>query len=249
MDDIIKSAINYNNKNMKKSKFIVKITSSDNNTNKRDYYIYNKVKSIKGFIKHYCIYNCLEDDTCKNLYHKDNYIIISKYYNNSSIKNFKWKADNIYILKSLIKQILISLMEAYNKYGFIHKNIHLDNYLIKSTKKEYIEYKDINIKSEGYKVAISDFDLSIINIDINNDYYIYYYWANIIFFFSRIECDLLLNYGISTTNRDKLYNLLYKYQSDHINANKTLDLLELIDDLNIKISSSILYDNYKPTLI
>ena len=245
---ILKAVINYS-KFIKKNKHIVIKIAHKDKTNKKEYDISEKLKTINGFIKYTCLFNCFDDTfnyidinkqipekicTAENKNDYNNNILIAPYINLGSIRNYKWTLENIYILKSLLKQCVISLMEAYINYGFLHNDLHLDNILFKKTKMENIKYKDIELKSEGYKIVIMDFDSSFIGVDINKEIQIY--WNDLYNVFCRIKFDLIKI--IIPINNNIILNILEYNISKSINPNKTLDLLELIDKLEFSLPKS-----------
>ena len=215
---------------IKKNKHIVIKIAYNDKANKKEYYILEKLKTINGFIKYF-------DNT--------NNILIEPYINLGSIIRYKWTLDKIYILKSLLKQTIISLMEAYNDYGFLHNDLHLDNILFKKTKIENIEYKDVKIKSDGYKVVIMDFDSSFIDVDRKTG--LYFYWHDINNIFSRLDNDL--KKYLIIINNNIILNILKNNIINLPNSDKTIDLLELIDNLEFTLpSSSILKFKYDPNV-
>ncbi len=69
-------------------------------------------------------------------------------------------------LRSLYKQILVAYILAFNKSKFIHRDNHLDNFLMKRTNKEKLTYtlndRDIiEIETYGIQIIIMDFDKSM----------------------------------------------------------------------------------------
>lgn len=98
-------------------------------------------------------------------------LLIMPYYPLSSIGTYKWDESKSNQLLSLFKQIIWSSYAAFVKYGFIHNDMHLQNFMIESNTAPYIIYK-INVNSEtktiqveiyGYQVVIMDFERSITN--------------------------------------------------------------------------------------
>lgn len=86
----------------------------------------------------------------------------------SSLNKYKNKLDfNDVII--IIKQLLLSIINAYFNFGFLHNDLHLSNILIENNKKsKKLTYKFQNkiIIIENNKIPIiSDFDKSIIYND------------------------------------------------------------------------------------
>ncbi len=122
---------------------------------------------------------------------------------------------------------------AYIKHGFLHNDLHLDNILMKKTKLEYIKYDDYNIKTEGYKVIIMEYDSSFINIEIDKG--IVYFWKNIYNMFSRINTDI--NNITPDATYQKLMNYIMDYELNNITPNdkeKIENILYLIEKIEFK---------------
>jgi serine/threonine protein kinase len=171
-------------------------------------------------------------------------ILVMPFIQEGSVKNFNWfNGDKFNVLKSIIQQTVISLTIAYNKCGFIHNDLHLDNILLKKTKKETIKYQmnnncngndtnEITIKTYGYKSIIMDFDSSMINIDNKSKNGYEYFWKNIYNMISRIETDLKnkQNASVSVSNMKKIVTYILDQQTINI-----FKLLEMIDMMQFKI--------------
>lgn len=225
---------------------VIHITDIDD-YNKREYTIYYRLKHLKGFIKHTMLYDYINNIKYMNLYKgvfdnvqntnniKDNYIIISKYIKEGSINNFLWTIDNIKILKSILKQGIISLMHAVLNEEIVFDNLHYNNILLKKTKKESIKYGNIEIKSEGYKIIIDCLSISY-HIDNNKTYKSY--WNSLsVFLISGFYYDKLY-YKLDVTNIKIIEEYLknaYDYHPD-----KTIELLDIIDKLVIQIKKDII---------
>ena len=92
---------------------------------------------------------------------------------------FEWDRDNFYILKNILKHIIMSLCYARLKIGFIHNDLHIGNVLIKQTTRKTIDYKEFGqLETFNYIPIIIDYDRSIIKQtndfsepDIYNDFF------------------------------------------------------------------------------
>jgi hypothetical protein len=234
-----------------KQKHIVVKIGNINKTIEKEYHIGRKLEenNIYGFINYMCLFVCFDDTYIKIdmkeplslcLASNKKAIMVMPFIQEGSIKNFNWfNADKFNILKSIIKQSVISLTLAYNKCGFIHNDLHLDNILLKKTKKETIEYQidgnnnnEITIKTFGYKAIIMDFDSSMINIDNKSKNGYEYFWKNIYNMISRIETDLKNknNMNISVSNMKNIITYILDQQTINI-----VKLLEMIDMMQFKI--------------
>lgn len=158
---------------VEKEKVIVKITKGNN---KKIKFLSTELNSLYNFTKTYCSFSCLENySKILKKYDKENYFcekdgdkiitieIMKKY--EGSLSKLEGKLSIEQTTQILI-QILYSIMEAFNKYGFIHEDLSLGNilYRIKSTN-EVIEYNlhknrtlYVNLTIGEIVPIISDYD-------------------------------------------------------------------------------------------
>jgi hypothetical protein len=232
-----------------KQKHIVIKIGKVNKTIEKEYYIGRKLEelNIYGFINYMCLFVCFDDtyqkidmnsqlqlSLCSASNNNENKkaILVMPFIQEGSIKNFNWfnqnNPDKFNILKSIIKQSFISLTIAYNMCGFIHNDLHLDNILLKKTKKTTIKYDNITIETYGYKAIIMDFDSSMINIDNKSANGYEYFWKNIYNMISRIETYLKNkeNASISISNMKQI--ITYILDQKIINIVKFLEMIDMI---------------------
>jgi hypothetical protein len=172
---------------MKKEKVVVKITNGDN----KKLIIFNKMlKNEPNFVKTYCVFSCEEDKNALNLeyrnsmhfcngdnndYSKKVTLEIMKRYNSGSLEKFSNRM-NMNNFTNVLKQVILAQLHIFNKYGFIHNDLHLGNILTETSSN--IDYKlDYVIKKQNitlltrFKIIISDFDRSVsYDPDIYNKY-------------------------------------------------------------------------------
>ena len=160
---------------LKKERIIVKITKGENKKIKVTNNLLNNIKY--NFVKTFCTFSCYEDYNKLNLsYAKNTYFCSSKpdskdiitlelmnRYNGSLSSHEGKFALEKYI--SLLQQILLAQIVAFEKYGFIHNDLHLGNILYKMHNNEIrIEYmiknKNIIVK-DNVEIIISDYENSI----------------------------------------------------------------------------------------
>jgi RIO-like serine/threonine protein kinase len=119
-------------------------------------------------------------------------VLIMPYISEGSLRKFGWNPEYLAMLKSVILQIIMSSFVAYETCGFIHGDFHLDNILLKKTKKQEILYTWSNgsrsVPTNEYKIVIMDFDSSWMVED--REMGISLYWINLQNMFSRINTDL-----------------------------------------------------------
>jgi hypothetical protein len=257
---ILKAVLNYT-KYIKKNKNIVIKIAHESKTNKKEYDISQRLSGINGFIKNICLFKCYDNTyeqilynkqlpskicTADNINENNKLVLILPYIQEGSIRNYKWNLENIYILKSLLKQSIISLMEAYIKHGFLHNDLHLDNILFKKTKINNIKYdNNIEIKTNGYKIIIMDFDSSF--IDVDRIVGIEYFWSNLGNLISRLVYDL--NDKIIPIKYDDEIERFIRYAKiNKIDVKNSIKLLELIDKLEFKLAEPLQILKYDPNI-
>ena len=140
----------------------------------------------------------------------------------------------------------MSVFMAYQKYGFLHNDMHLDNILVKKTKKETIEYENRKIKTYGYKIVIMDFESSLINVEhlVGN----MAYWQNLLNMLSRLNFDITNKDG-DTVHLDNLNNItghIIQQQNMKSSALNSIKLLDMIDNAKIKIIETPKFKAYDP---
>ena len=106
-------------------------------------------------------------------------LLVMPYYENSSIENYEWNSGNTQIIKSLLLQTIFSCFSAFVKFGFVHRDLHLDNILIDTCNESNILYniedsKTKSIPTMGYKIVIMDFERSSIEDTDNHTKTSYY---------------------------------------------------------------------------
>ena len=132
-------------------------------------------KRVPGYINFICFFECEDDYTlypnttvpylCENgtLSTDLMKILVMEYYPLGNFLHFPWNDLN---LKSCLKQIVLSYLQAFVQFRFIHNDSHLENILLKRTKKEFIEYTINNtpfkVQSNGLKIVIMDMENSFI---------------------------------------------------------------------------------------
>ena len=258
-------SITQNNRNI-----VVKI-GKVNRTIEKEFNIGKQLEQEKltGFINYICLFNCY-DNTYDNIEEKNNNlkplctakkeeenlktVLIMPYINEGSIKTFKWNKDKYNALKSVILQTIMSVFTAYQLCGFVHNDLHLDNILIKKTKKETFNYKFkddkdkdkmIDIKTYGYKIVIMDFESSM--LVIKNKDGARTYWNNLFNMMSRLHHDLK-NEDSDDIRADNLNNIISFIQNQEISKGSIMNTLILLDMIKetkfiiIKKQSKPIYD-------
>lgn len=173
-----------------KKKAVVKIGSAD--TIRKEYRIGDVIKDIPGFIHFICLMTCNDNLT---RYKVDRNSMICSNNPNDRLKNvlvmpliplgsfrkYSWHNNDVNQFKHCMKQLFMSLYFAFMKHGFLHTDIHLDNVLLKRTRKQFITYGEDNIPTSGLEVCIMDFENAFMPIDINQTHLFFQDIARIIY--------------------------------------------------------------------
>jgi serine/threonine protein kinase len=208
---------------------IIKV--GDKDTIEKEYEISKRLQKIDGFIKYYCYFSCnsefREIDINKTLCYSEGNstkIIVMEHYVLGSIGKFDWNKDNGILfqsLQSIIKQIIISLLVAFQTFGFIHNDTHLDNFLldINKNKDTNVRYNNYTIPIYNYIVVIMDFENCLITDKYTEYYFLYSGFLQII-----TSLDYTLNLEILNIS------YLIKY-IDTCRSNNTLIDIDTINKL------------------
>lgn len=232
---------------------IVKIGYSDK-TLEKEFKIGNLLSdhNIPGYINYICLLDCFDDSykkekpsricTADHKPENNKKVLIMPYISEGSIKNFNWSLDKFDILRSVVIQSIMSALCAYQTLGFIHGDFHLDNILLKKTKKTHIEYsletdkgmKQIKIPTNGYKIVIMDFENSWI---VDKDKGLYTYWKNLYNMISRLKWDLYDNKknNVNIRNLSDILVIIEQHMNSNSNYIETFKIIKQINQLEIEL--------------
>jgi serine/threonine protein kinase len=145
---------------------------------KSDYEIAHLLHKAKlpNLIKYICDFECNEDlpNIVKRNFQTKPYLckkdgtdrikaIVMSYYPLGSINDYAWTQSNFADYINLIKQACFAVLYAYETVGFIHGDFHLDNILIKTTKRRTLNYgTSIQLPIGSKYAVIMDFERSLI---------------------------------------------------------------------------------------
>lgn len=237
---ILQAIYNVNSQLQNNKQLVIKISSPS--SIKKEYEISEQLKDIPGFLKYICYTECYDKlekyntintntkicttnaQTGSNLFG----ILVMPYIPDSSIRYFKWE-DNVDLLKSTLIQLIISLYIAFDTKGFLHNDIHLDNVLMRRTKKNTIIYNidgiDYSFKTNNYQVCILDFELSFINLKRE---WVHYY-RDIYRIFSDLATHQALK--IQLDNEHEILQYIMKYISNPKSLKFLSGFLQLINNI------------------
>lgn len=192
---------------------------------------------VSNFIKFLCYFTCndsevsirnrdfLKDPTiCKS--DGDIGCIIMPYYSQGSIDSYRWDRSNFSTLKNVIHQCIFALLYAFEKFNFIHGDLHLANVLLRRSKKSKVMYEKHIVPVMGLYPIIMDFGKSYRSESVKELY------LCIKKFLGLIES---ISNAVIAINCDEIRCVLTKY----IDESKEVDdivyntLLEKIDTIRI----------------
>jgi hypothetical protein len=230
--------ISYSNK-----KFVAKISKLSENIDK-EFSIYNILidNNVYGFLNYNSFFICndfftkiIKENTI-NIYKKNkkdmSKILVMEYIEDGSFGLYNWSSDDIEIIKSCVKQLICSLVDAYIKTGFVHYGLYNNNYLLKRTRKTELKYningKEIIIPLYGLETAIMDLE----NCKINQNIYEFIYSLNKLIYSIddiSIKNDILGKYSIKITIKiNELYILSIDDKTRNIElAMRVLEILDI----------------------
>jgi serine/threonine protein kinase len=256
---ILEAVLQNQNQKIKQRHIVVKI-GRENTTIEKEFH-YGKIlenAKIPGYIRYICIFHCLDNThrlkhtpkqicTGTNIPENRKNVLIMPYISDGSLRKFDWKHDNFVVLKSVILQTIISSFVVYETCGFIHGDFHLDNILLKKTKKREIIYTSfLSVPTNGYKIVIMDFDSSWMVEEKDRNMGIQMYWLNLQNMVSRINTDLRTKTGdiIQMKNHNKIMQMIEMNIEKKGKVENTLKIIDKIMDFEIIENplSKLVYD-------
>jgi len=215
----------------------------------KEFQIAKELETLKlsTFLHYYCKFQCLDDFNklnnsskylCKDSSGKEITILVMPDIDLGGIGKYKWNRTNFIILKNVIKHVIISLLYAYKKIGFIHKDLHLGNVLLKKTKRKEILYGELgSLELMGILPVIMDYDKSIIQRDSS-----YLVHRDIEKFTTHLQADME-HIRINISN---ILNILSPQKNILINKDSIKKLWEEVDKFTIRYLTSEIPDFSKP---
>ncbi len=205
----------------------------------KEYLISQELLEIPNFIRYFCLIKC--NDNIKNIinnkntisnykmcYYGDNQIgiLVMKEYNLGSIDNYIWNKNNFELLKNVIKQVVFSVIYAYNTKGFIHGDLHTGNILLKPKKNCVFYYENHLLYLNDLEVVVMDFEKS----KLQQKNQITDLIKNILKFMTSIINTCLKNDLIVNIEIDKIIKLKSIFNE---NINYYNELNDIIDNINL----------------
>lgn len=87
-------------------------------------------------------------------------MILMPYYQLGSLEDYRWDRSNFQTLKAVLRQVAYALLYAYQRFNFVHGDMHVANILMRRTKKQTVTYGDNTLPCYGLYPMIMDFGRS-----------------------------------------------------------------------------------------
>lgn len=198
-----------------------------------------KKLTLPTFISFNCIFKCLDDfsklnsltrEVCKKEGEPIT-VIIMPYMTEGRIDFWQWDRSKFSLMKNIIKHVFLSLIYSKNTLGFIHRDLHLGNVLMKKSKRKEISYGDFGtLEVMGFLPVIMDFEKS--HFIENYDRITYEDLNNFLSLMSS-QCDVKFDCHIIVKFLEKLV-----IEERIISVNDSNKIMDYIDNLQIRYVNS-----------
>jgi len=193
---------------------------------------------IPNILPIYCFFSCLDDlskysgekkvDSMCQKTGEPIYVIVMKYIDNPNLKMMDWMPNDLPIIKSVLQQVLCTLLDAYLKIGFTHGDLNLQNILLESIDKNNIqtyhfEGHIIKIPIIKYRIHLMDFEFSKFHQPIQN------FYIDLKMFFSKIN----YNFTIQLLNTDIIFTYINNLLQSNKNPIHVIPLIQKINELQV----------------
>ena len=136
----------------------------------KDYVIAESLSGLSNFLKYYCTFTCEDDlsDLRRRPYlcdpsaiAKQPYgFIVMPYFPLGSMMEYRWDRGNFELMKSTVKQVCFAMLQAFEKHGMVHRDLHTGNVMLRRTKKVSVTYGSRALPTAGMYPIIIDFGRS-----------------------------------------------------------------------------------------
>lgn len=162
----------------KRKKVAIKLSGSQSIY--KEYKIAEELREIPGFIRPLCYFECEDSyaiypskegsSLCKGP-GSSMKVLVLPFFEEGSMRSCIWIKKPVSVLHSCLLQCIASLLQAYESKGILHSDTHLDNVLMRKTTIHDVEYilgeHRIKIPTNGYVIAIMDFEMSLSEMPTN----------------------------------------------------------------------------------
>lgn len=214
---------------------VVKIADKSENI-KIEYDTYERLfaADVKGIVHYFCYFECNDDikrigdytpHVCKGTGNTMRLLIMERI-PNKSFQEHEWHEKDKDVIKSCIKQVICTALDAFLKTGFVHGDLHCNNILIKRTTVKTIEYSFGSVSVVKYKTRLMDFEFSKFDQDVAQ----FFKHLKLVFVSS-----LMRQFGglpfINSNTVDRLSILTGRLWETSTDAKDVLSLLSVVDDM------------------
>jgi hypothetical protein len=218
----------------KNTKVVIKIGTSQ--TIRKEYAIGRVLRGLPSYMRFICLMQCRDNvtrykNTRQNVICSQevddplNNVLVMNFIPYGSFRNYPWDTKDNLLFTSCLKQIIISLYLAFVQHGFLHTDIHLDNVLIKKTKKSSIYYnEDFQVQTYGLAICIMDFENAFMPVDTALTHA---FWEDIAHVFHDIRYVMKLRF-----EKQHQLEVLIDRKKDTHDAIDIRPLLKLIGDVS-----------------
>jgi hypothetical protein len=215
----------------------------------KEYSIANTLKNLQNFITYYCKFLCNDDimNIIKNENLLTNYkicnngkkpigIIIMNYYSLGSVGNYKWNTDKFMILKNVLTQTVFAILYAYEKNGFIHGDLYINNILLKQKINNELNCGIVKLKINTYEVRIMDFEKSKMDVSIEFKFVIDNIQKLLNSVCDNDFFDIKINYKNNIIRKMKNNAMINNIKNNLITKKHYEDYAQMIDNFYIEYS-------------
>lgn len=233
----------------KNTKVVVKIGHS--NGIRKDYEVGRTLRDIPGFLHAICLMSCKDDirrykdnpraHICSHdQTHAEANVLVMPYIPLGSFRNHPWHERSVEAFQSCFRQLVMSLYYAFVQHGCLHTDIHLDNVLLKRTRKTHLTYASHVVPTHGIEVVIMDFENAFMPVDRKLTHLLFLDMA-------RVVEDMTYTMRLRFSGQDDMERYMQdrKYKDTEIHIDEVLAMIERISHVQ---KEAIPVATYDPTV-
>jgi len=130
-----------------------------------------RLLKLPTFMTFLCTFDCLDSfkalsDKTRSLCKTSGdtiQVVLMDYIDGFSLEKYPWSRQTFPLLINVLKHLVSSLLVASANVGFVHRDLHLGNVLLKRTSRMSIHYEDYELDLNGILPVIMDYDRSTID--------------------------------------------------------------------------------------
>lgn len=134
------------------------------------------LQDVPNYMRFFCSFTC--NESAQNIYRQrfatHPYVcsgpggalglVVMPFYPLGSLNQCAWDRSNLHVLQNVLLQICFATIRAYEVHGFVHGDLHLDNVLVRKTKRAELWYGSKRLAIQGgLYVVIMDFERSTLD--------------------------------------------------------------------------------------